>query len=1101
MLKTPKLNGAFYRALCLLFLLKASVTTMGQEKPANINRRISISVSNQSLLSVLDSLCARIDSRAVVPMNKINYKEICSIEARNQSFKAILDRFLEKRNISWEVQGKNIIFRPSDTTAPKIIIKGVITDDAGQPLPGANIKIKGTHTGSTTDEQGHFTLTADKKDAILSISYTGYDKQEVAVPTNNYVQVKLVRSGNMLDEVVTIAYGSTSRRLNTGNVTRITDKDIGPIGGMNPLASLQGRVAGLAITASSGVPGTSYTMQIEGRNSIDNGSEPLFIVDGIPIITPGKRMNILSSIASQNIDNGGISFFNNLNGADIESMEVLKGADATAIYGSRGANGVILITTKRGRAGKTAFNLDVSTGIKQVGHMPELLSTPQYLGMRKEAFANDGLIPTSIPGDVNYAPDLTLWDQHRDVNWQKYLMGSTAHTTDVNAAVSGGNKNTQFLFSTGYHHETSVFPSNMGYNKGTFNFNLNHKSANSKFTVDFNAKYSIDDNNLYNAELTSILTPPNAPVLYDKTGKLNWEENEGVFDNPAADLLKTYQIKTHNLLVSIKPGYKITDNLTFHTNFGYNGLKTDEYSIEPISSQNPLTNSVITGSASFGTSKYKNYIIEPQLDYSAFLFNGKISALLGGSWQYNISSRLSATGDGYTNDLLLYSIAAAADTSYPSNEHPYYKYAAVFGRLIYNYEDKYIVNASARRDGSSRFGPQKPYANFGSIGAAWLFTNEDFAKELFPFLEFGKLRSSYGVTGNDQIGDYRYLDLWSSSGIQPYQGIPTVQPQALLNPTFSWERNRKLEVAIELSALHDRVFLSTSYFRNQSDNQLLEFRLPSQSGFMMITRNLPAVIRNTGWELTTTLNLIEGEIFNWTINANLTVPSNKLVRYPGIENSSYNTDYAVGYSTNVIKGYRSTGIDKNTGVYTFKDVDMDTQLTAADYQVLGKTDPKYYGGINSSIKFHQFQLDFLLEFKKQTVRSYYYSAYISSHVPGFASNQLTDVLNRWQHPGDNASIQKFTAVTSSDAYATKETTAFSDIAYTSGTYLKVRNVSLVYNIKENVATKLRLKRLHVYIQGQNLFTFTGYKGFDPETPYYFSLPPLRTVRAGLQIGL
>lgn len=1082
---------------------------MGQDNvPPGLSRRMSISVSNKLLLPVLRKVCKKADLNVVAAMTVIDDKMLCSITAQNETVLDILTKLAKDKGLTWVIKDDMIIFaKSSDTSSVKIAvqdktitIKGLITDEANMPLPGASVQINNTSVGTTSDEQGNFMLHYDKQAPILNITYTGYKKQQVVVPTDNYLHVKLSRSDNMLDEVVAIAYGTTSRRLSTGNVTRITGKEISQVGGTNPIAALQGQVAGLPVTASSGVAGTSYTMQIQGRSSIDNGSEPLFIVDGIPIITPGKKLNILSSVASQNIGDGGISFFNNLNPADIESIDILKGADATAIYGSRGANGVILITTKRGKPGKTIYNIDISKGIKAVAHMLPLLSTPQYLGMRNEAFFNDGMSPDTVPGDINYAPDLKLWDQHRDVNWQKYLIGGTAHTTDANASVSGGDNSTQFLASAGYHHETSVFPSDMGYNRGTFNFNLNHKSPDSRFSLDFNTKYSKDDNNLYNAEFSNFLLPPNAPVLYDQAGKLNWQENGGTFNNPAADLLKTYEIKTDSWLVSFNPGYKIMDGLFFHTNFGYNGLRTHEHSRIPIASQNPFTNSLITGTANFAASTFNNYIIEPQLDYSGVLLKGKISALLGGSWQSNSLSRTNVSGQGYTSDLALNSLAGAFDTVYQPNERYYYRYAAIFGRFTYNYNDRYIANISVRRDGSSRFGPKKPYATFGSLGVAWIFTNEDFAKDLLPFLSFGKLRGSYGVTGNDQIGDYKYLDLWSSVG-PPYQGVTTSQPTSLLNPTFSWERNKKLEAALELRTLHDRLFFSISYYRNRSDNQLLEFKLPSQTGFMTITRNLPAVIRNTGLELTAIMDVIKRADFNWTINANLTVPSNKLVSYPGIENSSYNSNYAVGYSVNVIKGYQSTGVDKNTGLYTFKDVDKDDQLTAGDYQILGNLDPKYYGGVNSSIGFHRFQLDILFEFKKQTVLSYYYSAFITPQVPGFAFNQPTLVLDRWQKSGDVTNVQKFTTITSSPAYALKENIAFSDVAYTSGAYLKIRSVSFSYTIKEDLAKKLKLKNLHVYLQGQNLFTFTGYKGFDPETPYYFSLPPLRTIRAGLQIGL
>jgi TonB-linked SusC/RagA family outer membrane protein len=1118
MQKMKKAGGTYYRVLLVLFFLKVNMIGMAQVTEApDMNMRVTISAVNQPFKLILKQITRQTGFNFIFPENQLDPNELYTIQAKKETVKEVLTSLVSKKGFGWIADANVITFYKSSTQATntlpaqnvpesekKVIIRGYVMDNiTNEPLEGATVILNGTSTGTTTDKTGRFILTHSKvKKQVLLISYTGYVRKEVPVNAgDSVIQAGLQQAVNTLDETVAIAYGSTSRRFNTGDVSKISEIEIGNQPVTNMLAALQGRVPGLTITQSSGIAGTSFTTQIRGRNSLFNGSEPLFIIDGVPITPNNKKTDKITSIATQNFDEGGISPFNGINPADITSIEVLKDADATAIYGSRGANGVILITTKRGKAGQTIFSANVSTGIGMVAHMEPLLTTSQYLQMRKEAFANDGITPTSVAGTTGYAPDLMLWDQKRSVDWQKFLIGGTAHTTDANGSISGGTVNTQFFASAGYHRETSVFPADMAYNRGTFNFSLNHKSADKKFTLDFNVKYSTDQNRLYKATLLSILLPPNAPVLHDDAGNLNWEENGAPFANPLADFLRKYQIQTDNVLSNFKVGYRLADGLTFRSGFGFNWFKTNENSQEPIAAQNPVLNPSSTGSATFATGDIKSFIVEPQLDYTKIFSAGTLSALLGGSWQYSKNETNSTSAEGYTNDALLNSLEDAGEITDKLYDNTKYKYVALFGRLIYNYKGKYIINGSARRDGSSRFGPDKRYNDFGAVGAAWIFTNEAFARQIFTFLDFGKIRGSYGVTGNDQIGDYRYLNTWSSTGVSPYQGILSLQADGLYNPAFSWERNKKLEAAIELGFFHNRLFTTVNYFRNRSDNQLVEYKLPAQTGFMNIIKNIPALIQNKGWELDLTADIIKRKDFNWTLSGNLTVPANKLVRYPGIENSTYSSIYAIGYSVNVLRRYHSSGIDKNTGLFTFEDVDKSNTLTAIDYRVVGKLDPKYYGGINNSFQYHEFRLDFLLEFKNKMAPNYFYSIYLNTLTPGLPNNQTTAVLDRWQKSGDVTNVQKFAASTGSPAYALNKNVAYSDAAFSSGTYMRLKNAAVTYSMKKETVSKLKLQNLRVYIQGQNLLTFTKYKGFDPETPYYFSLPPLRVIKVGLQIGL
>ncbi|SFE45384.1 TonB-linked outer membrane protein, SusC/RagA family [Chitinophaga sp. CF118] len=1108
MQKTQKTLSTLYGVLLMLFFLNVSTITKAQKNELGVYSRVSLSEDSQPLQLIFKRIKKQSGLYFTFSDKQLDVKERYTIHVKNETVQNVLYELLGEK-FKWVADGKIItFFKVSETplqpesSTDLSTIKGTVTDNSNNPLLGANVRLYKTDLGSSTDALGHFSITTKIKKAVLIITYTGYVQQEISASPDDSIRIRLVPSNTRLDEAVVMAYGITSKRLNTGSISKVSGNEISHQPVTSFLSALQGRITGLVVTQSSGIAGTSFSTQVRGRNSLINASEPLYIIDGVPITPISKKIDILVSIASQNYDEGGISPFNGINPADIESIEVLKDADATAIYGSRGANCVILITTKRGKEGKAISQVSVSTGIGKVAHMEPLLSTPEYLEMRKEALANDGITPNDVLGSVGYAPDLKVWDQKRYVNWQKFLMGGTAYTTDANFNISGGNANTQFFGSTSAHHESSVFPSesDVGYKRGTFDFMLNHKSTDKHFTVDFNGKYSLDNNRLYNAVLASILLPPNAPDLHDVSGHLNWAENGAYFNNPLAEFLKKYDIKTYNALASLKLGYRIFEGLTFRSSFGYNRLTTKENSQNPLSAQNPFTTSDKTSSASFASGNFESYIIEPQLDYFRLFPFGKVSFLVGASWQYSKTSIKNLMGIGYTDEALLNSLDAAASVNTISDNRANYKYAAMFGRLNYNYNDRYIVNISARRDGSSRFGPGKKSNNFGSVGAAWIFTNETFAKGLSGFLDFGKLRGSYGITGNDQIGDYRFLNLWSSISLRPYQNINSLLPVTLFNRDFSWERNKKLTAALELGTFDNRLFASVTYYRNRSDNQLLEYPLPATTGFLTITKNWPAVIINRGWEFELTADIIKKPLTTWTISANLTVPYNRLVSYPEIENSSYSSRYNVGSSVNVLKRLRSSGVDKTTGLFTFEDVNKDGLYDTNDYQVVGKQDPAYYGGVGNSFRFRAFSLDIFLEFKKQTVPNYLFAIYLNNLIPGLLSNQATSILDRWQKEGDASSGQKYTASVSSAAYAAKSNVVFSDEAYSNGAYVKLRNVSLSYTMTKAMADKLRLKQVRFYIQGQNLFTFTRYKGFDPETPYYFSLPPLRTIRTGVQFN-
>lgn len=1100
-LRIMKLTAIFL----FIAALQVSAKGVAQEK-------ITLSLTNASLDKVFERIEAQTGFVFIYKNETIRDKKV-NIQVKNASLVQTLNICLKDQALSYRIVGKsvaikaeklNIVATGSGDAPPFIDVRGRVVNEKGEPVEGVTVTVKGGSKKTLTDKNGEFSLATVERDATLMFTHVGMESFEIKVSGKSELFISLKAKISALDELQVIAYGSVSKRLNTGSVATIKGNDIQKQPISNPLAAMQGRVSGLIVTQTSGLPGAAFNVEIRGRTSITPtiSNDPLFIIDGVPFAANNNPINQIGSALSSS----GLSPFNSINPADIESIEVLKDADATAIYGSRGANGVVLITTKKGHAGKTKLNVNINTGWSKVTRMMDFLNTEQYLEMRKEAFANDGIQPNSTVGSPGYAPDLMLWDTTRYTNIQKLLHGGIARSFDAHASVSGGNTNTQFILGSSYRRETTVFPGDLQYTRGSFHATFNHISPNQKFNVTLKTIYTSDKNNIPSTNVGSYITllTPNVPDFYDSLGNLNWSEKGVTFDNPLAYLQREYTAQTDNLLSNLLLSYKILPGLSARASLGYNKINVNEISTTPIAAQNPATNP--TGSSQFGNSITKSIIIEPQIEYKlAFLSKGKFTALLGSSWQSNEQTGSSIRATGFTDDALLLSATAAPNVTVTlnSNNNNQYRYAAMFGRLNFQWDSKYILNLTARRDGSSRFGSGKQYSNFGSIGAAWIFSNETYFKENLPFLSYGKLRGSYGTSGNDKIGDYMFLDTYNSINNLNYQGGTGMMPTRLYNSDYAWEINKKLEVAIELGIINNRILLGINYYRNRSSNQLINYILPTQTGGAGITANFPATVQNAGFEVEFSTVNIKSSKFEWTTAFNLTLPKNKLVSFPNIETSSYSR-LEVGESLSIFGGYRVLGVNPETGVFEFidKDGNATSKPTTEDRQYnFGNRDPKLYGGFNNSFKYKNLELNIFFEFRNQLGRDFFSSIYSTSLIPGRMFNQPSLVLDRWRKNGDVSEIQRFTSRTNTAAGAAQTAIRLTgvDRYYSDASFIRLKNASISYSFLQ-LSKKLRIDNIRLYVQGQNLFVLTNYKGSDPESQELTRLPPLKTFVTGIQLN-
>ncbi|MBO9573688.1 MAG: TonB-dependent receptor, partial [Chitinophagaceae bacterium] len=508
------------------------------------------------------------------------------------------------------------------------------------------------------------------------------------------------------------------------------------------------------------------------------------------------------------------------------------------------------------------------------------------------------------------------------------------------------------------------------------NFNLSHNSTDRKFFLELSSGYSYDMNNSSGSPsiFRAFTLPPNYPDLLDANGSLVWNYKDinldDIYGNPLSYLKQGHEIKNYNLNSNLRIGYKILPGLVLQSSLGYNTFSANEHSTFPKASQNPAYNPF--GRATFGENKYQTWIIEPQLDYKANILKGRLQVVVGSTFQQNTNDRLIVNGQKYTNDNLLGSISGAGVKDAQGTSAKY-RYNALFGRLNYIFNNKYLLNLTARRDGSSRFGPGNQFGNFGSAGAGWIFSEESFFKRNFQAISYGKLRASYGTAGSDNIGDFQYIATYVpyGNGAVNYQGSTAYDPQNLFNPNFGWSVTKKFEAGIDVGLFQDRILATVAFYQNRTGDQLVAYTLPIQAGFSGVTRNAPYTVQNKGWEISVTSVNIKTAEFNWTSTFNLSIPKNILLSFPNIEGSSYKNTYVVGQPLTVLQKLVCNGVNDSTGIFEFEDLDKNGSLESfTDYKIIGHLDPEFYGGLNNSIRFKGFQLDFLLYFCKQMGANY-----------------------------------------------------------------------------------------------------------------------------------
>jgi TonB-linked SusC/RagA family outer membrane protein len=974
------------------------------------------------------------------------------------------------------------------------VVTGTVTENLNdKPISGVSIFQEGSDAVAVSDGSGIYRVQVTGENPVLVFKHPDYPDRKVSLGDRLSADVLLGNeningSGNgkekAIEEVVLNAgYYKVRDKERTGSIAKISAKDIENQPVTNVLSSAQGRMAGVSITQNSGVPGGGFDIQIRGKNSIRReGNEPLYIIDGVPVLSESP-----SAYSATILPYGSISPLNAINPNDIESFEVLKDADATAIYGSRGANGVIIVTTKKGRKGRTDLKLNTSYSMSTVANRLRMMDTPQYLQMRRQAYQNDGI--TAIPAN---AYDLNTWSQDRYTDWQKELIGNTADASVIQLSLSGGSENTSYLISYGHLEQATVFPASFRYKTNNLTGNFSYRSPDRKLEVDLNNSFSFQTNNVLNDDLTkrSITLSPNAPALFTADGSVNWENN--TFNNPIGSFTSEYLNSTNFINSGTQVSYKLFPFISLKFNGGLTWQNFEEFSLKPHTMYNPSSGLTSANSnSSKNNSSTFSYILEPQIvgDYS--WGNHSLEMLVGATLQQSETNLGTIQGYGFESNALIQNIAAAKTKVIGDQIRNQYYYNAVFARVNYKFLKRYILNATGRRDGSSRFGPNNRFGNFGAVGAAWLISEESFLKNI-PWLSFAKLRGSIGTSGNDWIGDYQYLDTYTVS-TNIYNNITALNPSRLYNPDFSWEKTLKREVAAEFSFFKNRWNLSGSYYDNTSSNQLVGIPLPATTGFSSIQSNLPAKVRNSGWEVETSVQVLKNSKLKYSTSFNISIPESKLVEFPNLEGSTYTNQYVVGYPTSLIKVYQYEGINPQTGLYQFTDYNGDGKISSPDdNKVIERIGMRFFGGWSNNISYGPWSASFLWYFVKQ--RNWNYNRQMV--IPGSMNNQPVEVLDVWSASNPSGTYMPYSAgttaaKTSAHAFFQNSTAAIGDASF-----IRLKNVQLNYNIP---VREFGIKEATIYVQGQNLLTLTKYFGIDPEFVLNGFLPPLKTYSIGFQV--
>lgn len=1007
---------------------------------------------------------------------------------------------------------------------------GTVTDAAsGTPLPGVNIYLMELSRGAATDADGWYQISnLPAGEYTVRATYVGYKqfRTKVTISGSTELNIRLNEDLIGLDEVVVTGYGSVNRKNLTASISKVDAREIEDTPVISTDALLQGQAPGVNVTSSSGEPGSGVKVRIRGTTSITADNQPLYIIDGMPLDNP----NAISSFTDVDQD---INVLADISPSDIESIEILKDASATAIYGARAANGVVLITTKRGSAGETRFNASYRRGYRSVDRNVGQLNGPDYARIMNEGVFNDeangdlaGLTVEQIYafglasafglpayGDATYP--FGNPDTMQTYNWLDQIF-QTGEVNTFDFSASGGDVNTRFFISGSVHDETGAIQ-NTGFTRLSGRANLDHEiqsigslKANINYTRGQRDRQFFD-NDIRGPLLSAFFSNPTLPI-YNADGTPNLEAVP--FEHPANAAHQYLESTTTRFVGNASLEREVMPGLSLKGQLGLDRFDLKEDRFEPSFTILGAPSGAGVASATFN----QTWLMETTANYTGIFSQKHTLDVLGGiSFQNTDLEVTTVTASQYATDLLR-TVTASADQTGTSTKTTNGLFSS-FGKADYNYDDRYLLSLSARYDGSSRFGENNRFGFFPSVSGGWRISEEAFFN--VGFINELKIRAGYGLTGNQNgIGNFDAVAL-ISPGFD-YTNQPGLTPDQLANPDLRWESTRQVNAGLDMSMLQDRLSVTFDVYDKYTEDLLLDVPLPASSGYATITDNV-GEMSNRGYEIGINTVNVQGRAFQWTSSLNFSRNFNKVEKLfrgqPILGGYGAGTSRVIeGEPIGVFYGFKTDGlfqsqqeIDNSAqpgaalGDVRFVDTNGDGAITADDQGIIGNPHADFEGSLGNRLSYKGFEANIFLQFSYgneiwNNTRTFYEN-------PGYITgwNTVEDNIGRWQEAGDQTSIPRATYLDPNNNQRD------SDRYVEDGSYLRLKTVTLSYNIPENMIESLRLRSLRLFATGQNLWTWTDYKGFDPEVSTFDrsnisigvdfgTFPQTRTFEFGIDVG-
>jgi TonB-linked SusC/RagA family outer membrane protein len=1043
----------------------------------------SIEQSLQSLLEPLDLEYEKInDSVYVIVMpgerRKAGLKKYKGTGIRDRS--SPISFYTMADNISL---GRLIM---NDRKSPLINIRGRVTSQDGETLVGANVILKGTAIGTTTDVSGNFTFDVPDPDGILVFSYIGYISQEIPINNRQIINVTLMPDIQALSEIQIVGYGTQAKAEVTSAISSVSAQEIKdmPVIGLDQV--LQGRAAGVQVTNNSGAPGGGVSIRIRGTSSLGAGNEPLYVIDGVPINN--------SQTFNQQTGEERVNGMSNLNPADIESIEILKDAASTSIYGARAANGVVLINTKRGKAGKQQFDLNAWYGFSQVANRYDLLGASDFA-----VLVNEGL------ATVNAAPVFTqefIDNPTVDTDWQSEIF-QTAPTANVNFSTRGGSDKTQYMLSLGYMDQQGVIIESR-FKRYNLRINLDQKindkiKIGNNLTVSYTANDRLrnngaarsdggEENFLFGSPVltTAHARSPAIPVRDPVTGEYSFDPLAPLFPNPVA-MAEAQDIhnNTVRLIGNVFAEYEILKGLRFRTQLGTDvRYENEDFFMPPFPDQKQGNG---TGRASVRNFNEVLWLSENYLTYDFKLGqNHNIQALAGASFQESQWESSFAYVAGFGSDRIK-TLNGGSQILTSTSDAESWGIASYFGRLNYNFSEKYLLSFNYRVDGSSRFGLNNQYGFFPSASVGWNVIEENFMQDIRSITNL-KLRGSYGITGNQEIGNYSHLGTFGVGGGtnrgRNYLNQLGAVVNNIPNEDFSWEQTTQLNAGADLGFMNNRINLSADFYVKTTSDLLLYIPMPRTSGFASSLTNI-GKMENKGFELALNTINLDGAL-SWNTNVNFSMNRNKVLSLvDGQDIRIRESIVREGYPISFFLFEKQQYVDPATGITLLVDKDESGGLpNDLDREIMGSPLPKHIGGITNEFRYKGFDLSVFFQWS--------YGNKIFNNTRKWMEEMRKDLKstigynttrtsfdNRWRAAGDQTEYPGVFYDLRNQHHFLPHSGWLED-----GSYLRLKTLTLGYNFPAGFTERLHISNARVYLSSNNLLTFTSYSGYDPEVNHF-----------------